>query len=63
MGKGTGNRKSSKKDQPKRKRYNAEKRGLKHAIRDLTRHLKRHEKDQSAIEALEKKRQDLGMGR
>ena len=35
-----GNRKSSKKDQPKRQRYNSSGRAAKHAIKNLERHMK-----------------------
>jgi len=35
-----GNRKSSKKDQPKRRRYIAEGRMVKHAVQNLERHMK-----------------------
>ena len=35
-----GNRKSSKKDQPKRQRYNSSGRAVKHAVKNLERHMK-----------------------
>lgn len=37
-----GNRKSSKKDQPKRQRYNSSGRAAKHAIKNLERHLRKY---------------------
>jgi len=47
-----GNRKKSKKDQPKRKRYILTGRRDINAIRSLQKHLKKHPEDQQAIEKL-----------
>ena len=56
----TGQSKSPKRDQPKRKRYNTEKRGVLNKIRKLTRHLKRYTGDVQAIEALKKLKMEKG---
>jgi len=47
MSQGTsgGNRKSSKRDQPKRRRYLASGRMAKHAIKNLERHMKKYSSD------------------
>jgi hypothetical protein len=49
-----GNKKSPKRDQPKRKRYNAEGRGHKRRLADLERHIAKHPNDAVAPEALPK---------
>ena len=51
---GTGNKKSSKKNQPKRIRYNAENRGKKNKIKRLKKHLAHYSNDQVATVAYEK---------
>ena len=54
MGQGMGNKKSSKRDQPKRKRYNAERRYEKNQVRNLRKHLKHYPNDKAAQEYLDK---------
>jgi len=61
MSQGTsgGNRKSSKADQPKRRRYLASGRMVKHAIANLERHMKKYSRDgqdKAAGESLKKLR-------
>lgn len=48
------NKQTSKRDQPKRKRYNQEGRRQTNRIRKLSRHLKKYGEDKQAIQALEK---------
>ena len=52
MGQSKGNRKSSKRDEPKRKRYNAERRGFVHRVRALEKHIAKHPDDEQAKAAL-----------
>lgn len=49
-----GNKKSSKKDQPKRKRYNIENRAVKNKIKKLKKHLRVYSSDKVAQATLEK---------
>jgi hypothetical protein len=58
-----GNKKSSKADQPKRRRYNVESRGHKRRLRDLERHIERNPNDKTAPEALPKVRALVGGGK
>lgn len=58
-----GNKKSSKGDQPKRRRYVAEGRGYRRRLRDLERHIDRNPKDAVAPEALPKVRALAGGGK
>ena len=44
--------KASKKDQPKRKRYNVQQRGLKRRITDLEKHIKKSPNDAQALVSL-----------
>jgi hypothetical protein len=58
MGKSTsgGNKKSPKTNQPKRKRYNSERRGFKRRYRDLEAHVAKHPNDSVAPTALSRVR-------
>jgi hypothetical protein len=58
-----GNKKSSKSDQPKRRRYNATNRGYRRRLRDLERHIERNPNDKTAPEALPKVRALVGGGK
>jgi len=54
-----GNRKSSKKDQPKRKRYNASGRAVTNAIKNLEKHLRKYAtggQDKQALSVLSRLR-------
>ena len=44
--------KASKKDQPKRKRYNVQQRGFKRRITDLEKHIKKNPNDAQALVSL-----------
>lgn len=55
-----GNKKRRKGDQPKRKRYIAEKRGWRRRVRDLERHVKKHPGDKAASAAVPRVRLLLG---
>jgi hypothetical protein len=56
-----GNKKSSKADQPKRRRYVASKRGWKRRYACLQRHIAQHPNDAVAPTALPRVRQLLGL--
>lgn len=55
---GTGNKKSSKKDQPKRKRYNMEQRGINRRKADFLRHCNENPNDKQAQEIARKDRHE-----
>lgn len=63
MGQVKGNKKGPKGNQPKRKRYNFEKRGFKRAVKDLEKHIGKHPNDRSAKDALPRIKQRYLEGR